>query len=67
MADFTVTITDDADVAGITWAREQYNSTLPKDDEGNPIDPLNTDAAYVQFVMASAAHSYATQKAMAGG
>jgi len=64
MADFTVTITEQADLDGITWAREQYNNSLPKDEEGNPIDPLADDAAYVQFVMSSAAHSYAQQKAM---
>lgn len=29
MTDFTVTITDQASLDGITWAREQYNASLP--------------------------------------
>ena len=29
MTDFIVTITDPAQLAGITWAREQYNASLP--------------------------------------
>jgi hypothetical protein len=31
LTDFTVTITDPAQLAGITWARESYNATLPPD------------------------------------
>ena len=29
MTDFTVTITDPEQLAGITWAREQYNAAIP--------------------------------------
>jgi hypothetical protein len=29
MTDFTVTITDPLELEGITWAREQYNATIP--------------------------------------
>ena|SRR5580765_4949867 len=29
MTDFIVTITDQASLDGITWAREQYNASLP--------------------------------------
>lgn len=65
MADFTITITDPVDLEGITWARQQYNYALPVGEDGQPVNPLNDDAAYVQFVMSSAAHSYAQQKAMA--
>jgi hypothetical protein len=67
MADFTVTITDEHQLAGITAARAAYNSSLPEtipDEDGNEIpNPaiLNTDADYVQFVMSKAAESYANQ------
>lgn len=53
MTDFVVTITDPAHLAGITWAREQA------------VEPLATDADYVQWVMAEAAASYAEQQYMA--
>ena len=67
MATFTITITEPAHLAGITSAREAYNAALPGafDSAGQPILPapgtLATDAAYVQFVMAKAAESYANQ------
>ena len=56
METYTVTITDPAHVAGITAAREAYNATLPEDGV-----PLDTNEAYVQFVMGRAAESYAKQ------
>ena len=54
---FTIEITDPSSLAGITAAREARNNLLPEDS----IDRLNTDAEYVQFVMASAAESYSKQ------
>lgn len=91
MTDFIVTITDPAQLDGITWAREQYNVSLPPPpppviDNTLPIPedsvaggmavppppgvmpmaetqpPLETDEEYVQWVMESAAVSYADQK-----
>jgi hypothetical protein len=65
--DFTVTITDPADLAGITAAREAYNAALPVpeavegEEPGLPAGYLATDEEYVQFVMAHAAKSYARQ------
>lgn len=56
MTTFTVSITDPAHLAGITAARNQHNADLA---EGEPT--IDTDEAYVQFVMASAAESYAKQ------
>ena len=67
MASFTVTITDNAKLAGITAARKVYNDSLPQTvDDGNGGQKPNpallaTDAAYVQFVMDKAAESYAKQ------
>jgi hypothetical protein len=54
---FTIEITDPSHLAGITSAREARNNLLPEDST----DRLNTDAEYVQFVMASAAESYSKQ------
>ena len=54
---FTIEITDPAHLAGITAAREARNASLSEDSA----DRLNTDAEYVQFVMASAAESYSKQ------
>lgn len=56
MAEFTVTISDPAHLAGITAAREAYNASLPEDEPA-----MLTDAEYVQFVMSKAAESYANQ------
>lgn len=56
MSDFTVTITDTASLAGITWARGRYNTA-------HPDAQIGTDAGYVQFVMENAAASYAVQQA----
>jgi hypothetical protein len=56
MTTFPVVIDDVHQLAGITAAREAYNAALP---EGDP--PLATDEDYVQFVMTSAAQSYANQ------
>ena len=69
MTDFTITITDERSLAGITAAREAYNAALPAE----IADPdnlelsipntaiLNTDNEYVQFVMTMASQSYANQ------
>jgi hypothetical protein len=54
---FTIEIIDQSHLAGITAAREARNNLLPEDST----DRLNTDAEYVQFVMASAAESYSKQ------
>ncbi len=59
MTKFTVEITDKAQLAGITAAREAYNASLPEG-EDSP-EPLADDAEYVQFVMGRAAESYALQ------
>lgn len=66
MTDFTVTITNEHHLAGITSARQAYNNTLPatimEDDVEIPNPALlDTDADYVQFVMSKAAESYAKQ------
>ena len=67
MTDFTITITDESHLAGITAAREVYNNSLPAtilNEEGIEIDNpalLETDNEYVQFVMSKAAESYAKQ------
>ena len=67
MTTFTIEITNDSHLAGITAARLQHNSVLQPtvtDTEGtespNP-DLIDTDAEYVQFVMSRAAESYANQ------
>lgn len=65
MTDFTVSITDPAELEAITWAREHYNERLPKGEDGQPVDPLPDDNAYMQFVMGAAVKSYAQQKAIA--
>ena len=54
---FTIEITEPTHLAGITSAREARNNLFPEDST----DRLNTDAEYVQFVMASAAESYSKQ------
>lgn len=65
MTDFTVTITDPSQLAGIAAARGEHNTNLAPalDGAGQPITPnpnaIATDADYVQFVMQSAAVSYA--------
>ena len=56
MAEFTITITDANKLSGITSARLRYN-------DDNPEAPIDTDEAYVQFVMDGAAASYAAQYA----
>jgi hypothetical protein len=62
MTDFTVTITDPAQLAGITWACEQHNATLPPVAEGDEPAPPFDDAAYIQWVIEQAAISYADQQ-----
>lgn len=54
---FTIEITDSSHLAGIIAAREAYNASQPEGSESL----LDTDADYVQFVMASAAESYSKQ------
>ena len=66
MTDFTITITDESKLAGITAARLAYNSILPEtiEDSGTTIPNPNIladDQSYVQFVMDKAAESYANQ------
>lgn len=64
MTTFNVTITDASHLAGITAARNAYNAGLSVAEgeavEDHP-DFIATDVAYVQFVMARAAESYAKQ------
>jgi len=82
MTDFIVTITDPDQLAGITWAREQYNATIPPPPppmngdtvtggmtapppmagQQSAATPIETDEAYVQWVMEQAAISYADQQ-----
>ena len=52
---FSITITDPSSLAGITAAREAYNTTASEAEQ------IATDEAYVQFVMERAAQSYAAQ------
>jgi hypothetical protein len=69
MTDFTITITDENKLSGITAARTAYNAVLSEeiDDPNNPgtmiPNPaiLNSDNDYVQFVMDMASQSYANQ------
>ena len=69
MSDFTITITDESKLAGITAARAAYNANLSEtiDDVSNPgtqipnPEILANDHAYVQFVMDKASESYAKQ------
>lgn len=74
--DFTVTITDQAALDGIAWARRQHNDDAlamaqpPAEEGGEPVYapgmPVTPDdAAYVQWVMERASVSYAEQKARA--
>lgn len=69
MTDFTITITDEKKLAGITAARNTYNAALPTEiddpnNQGTMIpNPtiLNSDNDYVQLVMDMAAQSYVNQ------
>jgi len=77
MTDFIVTITDEEQLAGITWAREQHNGALPPSSPSAPLSDddevvvestdgvIQTDEEYVQWVMEKAAISYAEQKEQA--
>ena len=72
MADFTVTITDQAELDGITWAKDAHNAQaeMVKGDapDYSPDCPLiDSDQAYVQWVMQNAAKSYARQKQFVEG
>lgn len=67
MTIFTIEITNESHLEGITAARLQHNSVLQPtvtDAEGvetaNP-ELIDTDDDYVQFVMSKAAESYANQ------
>lgn len=53
MTDFTVTITDTLSLAGIDAALASHNVSQPD-------NQIASDADYVQYVMASAAESYAS-------
>ncbi len=67
MAKFTITIDDEAQLAGITAAREAFNLGLALT-EGQAVEDhpeyLAADKDYVQFVMSRAAESYAIQYAV---
>lgn len=74
MAIFTIEITDQDSLDGLTWAREKHNEdkltllTLSEGDEGyqaayDALGLIETDQAYVQFVMTRACESYAKSKA----
>jgi len=52
--DFVITITDPAQLAGITWAREQRNASSE--------DQIATDQDYIGWVMTQAAASYARDR-----
>jgi len=57
---YTITISDEL-VPGISAARAAYNAGLPPTENGLPVGYLDTDTAYVQYVMESAAGSYSRQ------
>jgi hypothetical protein len=67
MTTFTITIDNTSHLAGISAARAAYNNSIPAvitDDLGDNItNPglIDTDADYVQYVMAKAAESYSNQ------
>lgn len=76
MTTFSVTITNQARLAGISAARAAYNDALtltaaqgtegeegyiPEQRREDHPDFIASDEAYVQFVMARAAESYARQ------
>lgn len=70
MAEFTVTITDQVQLDGIAWAREQHNLEADQMKGNRPEYPAEfpytaTDQEYVQWVMDRASLSYARQKASA--
>jgi len=50
-------------IAGVEYARDLYNSNLPKPEEGSdaPVVAPLTSEEYIMFVLASAADSWATQ------
>lgn len=66
---YTINIESPDHVAGITAARAMKNSEIPETRtiDGKEVprekhpDFISTDEAYLQFVMVSAAKSYATQ------
>ena len=67
MTTFNIDIINQSHLAGITAARQAYNTSLPQtttneagEEVPNP-DILSSDSEYVQFVMSKAAESYAKQ------
>lgn len=60
--DFIVTIENEDSLVGLTWAREQHNNTLTKNDKN--VGELKTDDDYLQYVMEEACKSYGLQKAL---
>jgi hypothetical protein len=54
---FTIEITEQSHLDGITKAREAYNASFAEDSS----ERINTDSEYVQFVMGKAAESYSKQ------
>jgi hypothetical protein len=67
MTTFTIEITDQSKLNGISAARLVYNNSLEQtivDESGNEVsnpDIIDTDQEYVQFVMEKAAESYSKQ------
>lgn len=67
MTTFTIEITDQSKLNGISAARLAYNNSLEQtivDESGNEVsnpDIIDTDQEYVQFVMDKAAESYSKQ------
>jgi hypothetical protein len=62
--DFTITITEDNLLAGLTSARDAYNNALALEEDQvleDHDDYKATDLDYVQFVMTKACESYANQ------
>jgi hypothetical protein len=66
MTTFTITIDDAAQLLGIAFVREEYNAKLSLT-EGQELEDhpnyIADDQAYIQFVMSSAASSYANTRA----
>lgn len=60
----TLTVTEQADLDALTWARERYNEQPATDADGEPV-LMPDNASYVLFVARSAIDSYKVQKLQA--
>lgn len=60
-AEYRITITDPAELAGVAWARGEHNRGLADGEAA-----AATDAEFVQRVMSRAAQSWARQRAVSG-